>query len=90
MICAVLVLEDAVVVKTVMHPGGVDGMKITCCEEDDMLVMYLADRPVVREVSQDWRTHLRFAGGSTVVETVILEASQCGAWPLRMEHKQAV
>lgn len=64
-------------------------MKITYYDEDDILVIRLAEKPVVREVSQDWRTHVSFAADGTVVETVILEASQCGAWPLQMEHKQA-
>lgn len=64
-------------------------MKITYFDEDDILVIRLAEKPVVREVSQDWRTHISYAGDGTVVETVILEASQCGAWPLQMEHKQA-
>jgi Protein of unknown function (DUF2283) len=64
-------------------------MKITYYDEDDILVIRLADKPVVREVSQDWSTHVGFAADGSIVETVILEASQRGAWPLQMEHRQA-
>lgn len=64
-------------------------MKITYCDEDDILVIRLAEKPVAREVSQDWCTHVGFAAVGTIVETVILEASQCGAWPLHTEHRQA-
>lgn len=49
----------------------------------------LSDKPVVREVSQDWNTHVSFAADGSVVETVILEAPRCGAWPLHLAHKAA-
>ena len=64
-------------------------MKITYYDEDDILVIRLADKPVVREVSQDWSTCVSFAADGSIVETVILEASQRAAWPLQIEHKQA-
>jgi hypothetical protein len=43
----------------------------------------------VREVSQDWNTHVSFAADGTVVETVILEAARLGAWPLEVRHASA-
>jgi len=64
-------------------------MKTTYFDEDDTLVIRLSDKPIVREVSQDWRTHISFAADGTVVETVILEARESGAWPLRFESRQA-
>jgi len=64
-------------------------MKITYYDEDDILVIRLAEKPVVREVSQDWCTHVGFAADGLIVETVILDASKCGAWPLKTEHRQA-
>lgn len=64
-------------------------MKTTYFDEDDTLVIRLSDKPVVRELSQDWNTHVSFAADGSVVETVILEAARCGAWPLHLEHKAA-
>ena len=64
-------------------------MKTTYFDDDDTLVISLSDKPVVREVSQDWRTHISYAADGTVVETVILEARLCGAWPLQVEHARA-
>jgi hypothetical protein len=57
--------------------------------DDDILVIRLSDKPVVREVSQDWRTQISFAADGSIVETVILEARESGAWPLRVERRQA-
>lgn len=33
-------------------------MKTTYYDDDDTLVIRLSDKPVVREVSQDWHTHI--------------------------------
>ncbi|QTF91321.1 DUF2283 domain-containing protein [Halomonas sp. BM-2019] len=57
-------------------------MRTTYDEADDILVLRLADKPIVKEVSQDWNTHLSYAEDGTLVEVVILEASRLGAWPL--------
>lgn len=64
-------------------------MRTTYFEEDDTLVIRLSDKPIVREVSQDWRTHVSYAADGTVVETVILEAREGGAWPLQVEQRKA-
>jgi predicted ATP-grasp superfamily ATP-dependent carboligase len=64
-------------------------MKTTYYEDEDTLVIRLSDKPIVREVSQDWHTHVSYAADETVVETVILEAARLGAWPMRVEHRQA-
>ncbi len=64
-------------------------MKVSYFEADDTLVIRLSDKPIVREVSQDWNTHVSFAEDGSVVETVILEAAACGAWPCALEQKQA-
>lgn len=64
-------------------------MKTTYFEDDDILVVRLSDKPIVREVSQDWHTHVSYAADGSVVETVILEAAKLGAWPLRVEHRAA-
>jgi hypothetical protein len=64
-------------------------MKTTYFDDEDTLVIRLSDKPVVREVSQDWNTHVSYAADGSVVETVILEAVRCGAWPLSVEQRAA-
>jgi hypothetical protein len=64
-------------------------MKTTCFDDHDTLVIRLSDKPVVREVSQDWRTHISFAADGSIVETVILKARESGAWALSVERRQA-
>ena len=64
-------------------------MKTTYYDEDDTLVICLSDKPIVREQSQGWNTHMSFAADGSVVETVILDAASCGAWPLSVERRQA-
>lgn len=68
-------------------------MKTTYFDEDDTLVIHLSDKPIVREVSQDWHTHVSYAADGSVVETVILDASKMapGPWPSstarRLDHR---
>ncbi|MDT0496868.1 DUF2283 domain-containing protein [Algiphilus sp. W345] len=57
-------------------------MKITYHEDDDILVLHMTDKPIVREVSQDWNTHISFAADGTVVEVVVLGARANGSLPL--------
>lgn len=64
-------------------------MRTTYFDDDDTLVIRLSDKLIVREVSQDWNTHVSYAADGTVVETVILEAAKRGAWPLHVEHRAA-
>ncbi|MBS0301343.1 MAG: DUF2283 domain-containing protein [Proteobacteria bacterium] len=61
-------------------------MKTTYFDDEDTLVIRLSDKPIVREVSQDWNTHISYAADGTVVETVILEAAKLGAWPLEVRR----
>jgi uncharacterized protein YuzE len=60
-------------------------MRITYFEKDDTLVIHFADKPVARETSQDWNTHVSFAADGTVVEVVILEARARGAFPIKQQ-----
>ena len=64
-------------------------MKTTYYDDEDTLVIRLSDKEIVREVSQDWHTHVSYAADGSVVEAVILEAARIGAWPLTIEHKAA-
>ena len=64
-------------------------MKSIYFENDDILQIRVSDKPIVREVSQDWHTHVSYAADGSLVETVILDASKIGAWPLSIEHREA-
>lgn len=57
-------------------------MRTTYDDADDILTVHLSEKPIARECSQDWNTHISYAEDGTVVEVVILEASKQGAWPL--------
>ena len=52
-------------------------------EDDDILTVRVSDKPIVREVSQDWNTCISYAADGSVVEVLILDARTQGAWPLR-------
>ena len=56
-------------------------MKTIYFDEDDTLVIHLSDKPITREVSQDWNTHISYAEDGTTVEIVILEAKAHGMLP---------
>lgn len=55
-------------------------------DDDDILVIRLSDKPISREVSQDWNTHISYAQNGTTVEVVLLEAKANGAYALMLEH----
>jgi len=60
-------------------------MRIKYFEKDDTLVIHFADKPVARETSQDWNTHLSFAEDGSLVEVVVLEARARGALPIEQQ-----
>lgn len=64
-------------------------MRTTYYEEDDILVIKLSDKPITREVSQGWDTHISYAADGTTVEVVLLDAKANGAYPLSVEHALA-
>jgi Protein of unknown function (DUF2283) len=51
-------------------------------EDDDILQIRVADKPIVREVSQGWHTNISYAEDGTIVEIVLLEATKEGLLPL--------
>jgi len=57
-------------------------MKSIYFEQDDILQIRVSDKPVVREVSQDWHTNLSYAEDGTIVEIVLLDAKKEGLLPL--------
>jgi hypothetical protein len=64
-------------------------MKTTYYDKDDILVVHLSDKPIAREVSQDWNTHISYAADGTTVEVVVIDAAAIGAFPLEVLHGQA-
>ena len=56
-------------------------MHTTYFDEDDILVIRLSNKPITREVLQDWNTHISYAEDGTAVEVVLLEARANGAYP---------
>ena len=64
-------------------------MRTTYYDEDDILVIHLSDKPIAREVSQDWNTHISFAADGSAVEIVVLDAAANGALPVEIQHGQA-
>ncbi len=57
-------------------------------EEDDILVLRLSEKPIVRERSQDWNTHVSYAADGSAVEVVVLDAKVNGAIPLNVLHRE--
>ena len=62
-------------------------MKSFYFENDDILQIRVSDKPIVREVSQDWHTNISFAEDGSIVEIVLLDARKEGL--LLVELRQA-
>jgi hypothetical protein len=56
-------------------------------EKDDILQIRVSDKPVVREVSQDWHTNISYADDGSIVEIVLLDAKKEGLLPT--EYRKA-
>jgi Protein of unknown function (DUF2283) len=56
-------------------------MKTIYYPQDDILEILLSDKPVAREVSQDWNVNVSYAEDGSVVELVILDAVKAGFMP---------
>ncbi|MDQ2693784.1 MAG: DUF2283 domain-containing protein [Pseudomonadota bacterium] len=64
-------------------------MKTLYYPDDDILVLKLSDKPVVREISQDWNVHISYAAEGEIVEVVILDAKASGLYPVRSGESEA-
>ena len=64
-------------------------MRTTYYDDEDTLVLHLSDKPIAREASQDWNTHISYAADGTIVEMVFLEASAQGVLPVEVLHGKA-
>ena len=62
-------------------------MKSIYFESDDILQIRVSDKPIVREVSQDWHTNVSYAEDGSIVEIVLLDAKKEGLMP--MEFRKA-
>ena len=57
-------------------------MKSIYFETDDILQIRVSDKPIVREVSQDWHTNISYAEDGSIVEIVLLDAKKERLLPL--------
>lgn len=57
-------------------------MKSIYLESDHILQIRVSDKPIVREVSQDWNTNISYAEDGSIVEIVLLDAKKEGLLPL--------
>ena len=57
-------------------------MKSIYFENDDILQICVSDKPIVREVSQDWHTNISYAQDGSIVEIVLLDAKKEGLLPV--------
>jgi hypothetical protein len=61
-------------------------MKTTYYPQDDILEIHFSDKPIAREVSQEWNVNLSFAADGSVVDLVILDAVRAGFMPFESGH----
>ena len=61
-------------------------MKSIYFENGDILQIRISDKPIVREVSQDWHTNISYAEDGTIVEIVLLDAKKAGLLPLEFRN----
>jgi hypothetical protein len=58
-------------------------MKTTYYPQDDILEIRFSDKPIAREVSQDWNVNVSYAEDGTIVELVVLDAVKAGFMPFQ-------
>ena len=51
-------------------------MKSIYFENDDILQIRVSDKPITREVSQDWHTNISYAEDGSIVEIVLLDTKK--------------
>jgi hypothetical protein len=61
-------------------------MKAIYYENDDILELRVSDKPIAREVSQDWHTNISYAADGTIVEIVLLDAKKEGLMPVEFRR----
>jgi hypothetical protein len=58
-------------------------MNTTYYPQDDILEIRFSEKPISREVSQDWNINVSFAEDGSIVEMVILDAVKAGFMPFK-------
>jgi Protein of unknown function (DUF2283) len=58
-------------------------MNTTYYPQDDILEIRFSEKPISREVSQDWNINVSFAEDGSIVELVILDAVKAGFMPFK-------
>jgi Protein of unknown function (DUF2283) len=58
-------------------------MNTTYYPQDDILEIRFSEKPISREVSQDWNINISFAEDGSIVEMVILDAVKAGFMPFK-------
>ena len=61
-------------------------MKSIYFENDDILQIRVSDKPITREVSQDWHTNVSYAEDGSIVEIVLLDAKKDGLLPVEFRR----
>ena len=56
-------------------------MKSIYFENDDILQICVSNKPITREVSQDWHTNISYAKDGSIVVIVLLDAKKEGLLP---------
>ncbi|MFZ5659569.1 MAG: DUF2283 domain-containing protein [Pseudomonadota bacterium] len=64
-------------------------MKTIYYPEDDILVIHFSDKPVSREVSQNWNVNISYAEDGEITEIVVLEAKAQGLVPVNTKQHAA-
>ena len=66
-------------------PLGAYAIKGIYFENDDILQIRMSNKPIVREVSQDWHTNINYAEDGTIVEIVLIDAKKEGLLPVEFK-----
>jgi hypothetical protein len=61
-------------------------MKSIYFHNDDILEIRVSDKPIVREVSQDWYTNISYAEDGSIVKIVLLDARKEGVLPVEVRQ----
>ena len=61
-------------------------MKSIYFENDDILQIRVSDKPITREVSQDWHTNISYVDDGSTVEIVLLGAKKEGLLPVEFRR----
>ena len=59
-------------------------MNTTYFDKDDTLVLHFSDKPIAKEISPDWNTHISYAADVSAVEIVIFGSKAQGMLPAAM------